>query len=64
MMSTTSKITVLLRDGTKRDYPQKSGHLHNKIWRYEAGFFIVIDEFGNETAIPRDLISEIKIRWK
>lgn len=57
-------ITLQMKDGTTREFkhsPRAGGSYTNNI-RYEPGFVVVTDEWYNETAIPTDLIQEIKTR--
>jgi hypothetical protein len=53
---------VTLKDGTKRDFLEKGrpgGSWTNSL-RYEPGFVVFRDEWGGETAIPAELILEIR----
>lgn len=63
-------ITIVMRDGTKREFPHKgrAGGSYTKKLRYEPGFVVVTDEWYDETAIPTQDIEEIKVsgndnRW-
>lgn len=57
-----SAIQVRKKDGTVKDFPD--GHRPGGSWtnsiRYEVGFVVVTDVWGNETAIPSADIDEIK----
>jgi hypothetical protein len=54
-------ITVKMKDGTRREFPHKgrAGGSWTKTLRYEIGFVVITDEYGNETAIPSADIEEI-----
>ena len=56
-------IAVYMKNGTKKNYPHKARGWADwtKEIRYETGFAIITDEYGNETAIPAQDIEEIKI---
>jgi len=55
-------ITIIMRDGTKREFPHQGrcGGSYTKSLRYEPGFVVVEDEWGERTAIPTELIAEVK----
>jgi hypothetical protein len=55
-------IVILMRDGTKREFKHegRAGGSYTKSVRYEGGFCIVTDEWYGETAIPQELIAEVK----
>lgn len=56
-------ITIELRDGKVREFKERGrpgGSYCNRL-RYELGFVVHVDEWDNETAIPTDLIQEIKV---
>lgn len=58
-----SDITIQMRDGTTREFrdtPRAGGSYEKKI-RYEGQMAIVTDEWYEETAIPIDLILEVKV---
>lgn len=61
-------VTIQLRDGTVRAFPHegRAGGSYTKTIRYEGSFAIVTDEWGRETAIPMELIAEVRAtpdRW-
>ncbi len=56
------KITIQLLDGTEKIFPDETrpgGSYANRL-RYEPGFVVVTNVWGNETSIPERLIKEIK----
>lgn len=55
-------ITILMRDGTKREFVEngRSGGSYTISLKYEPGFAVVEDEWGERTAIPTELIAEVK----
>lgn len=57
-----SSITVIMKDGTKKEFPHEGrpGGSYTKRLRYEPGFVVVTDEYYKQTAIPTDLIQEVK----
>lgn len=48
------RIIILLKDGTQEDFQHKPrpGGSYSLSIRYEAAFVVVVDEWGQETAIP------------
>jgi hypothetical protein len=63
-----SNITVAMRDGSTREFKHEGrpGGSYTKTLSYEPGFAVITDEYGTRTAIPTDLIAEIKeypTRW-
>jgi len=58
-----TSITIIMRDEATREFPHKgrSGGSWTKKIRYEGSFVIVVDEWEGETAIPADLIKEIRV---
>lgn len=59
-----TSITVHLKDGTKREFPHegRAGGSYTKRIRYEAGFAIVVDEWGNTTSFPSENIESVDTR--
>lgn len=57
-------IKVHMKDGTVRDFPHtgRAGGSYSKSIRYETGFVVITDEWGNETAIPTADVEEVKTR--
>lgn len=57
-----NRILVTMRDGTVRTFEHRprAGGSWTLTSRYEPGFFVVIDEWRNETAIPTADIAEIR----
>jgi hypothetical protein len=55
-------ITVKMKDGRVRQFPHegRAGGSWTKTLRYEPGFVVITDEWGNETALPATDIEEIK----
>jgi hypothetical protein len=55
-------ITIIMRDGTKREFKHegRAGGSYTKSVRYEGGFCIVTDEWYSDTAIPQELIAEVR----
>jgi hypothetical protein len=56
-------ISVTYTDGSKEEFPHKErpgGSWTNSI-RYEGGFAIIKDSWGNEVAIPQSSIMRIKV---
>jgi hypothetical protein len=55
-------IIVKMRDGTERKFLHKgrAGGSYSKTLHYELGFVIIRDEWGSETAIPTELVAEVK----
>ncbi|MBS5083785.1 MAG: hypothetical protein KH031_26950 [Clostridiales bacterium] len=64
-----ASIYVRMKDGTTRKFEHegRSGGSYTKSIRYEGCFAIIKDEWGDETAIPAEDISEVKVekerRW-
>lgn len=58
-----SHIIIKMRDGTKREFPHEGrpGGSYTKSVRYELGVVVITDEYYRETAIPLDLVSEVKL---
>ena len=56
-------ITIVMRDGTKKEHKHtgRAGGSYSKSVRYELGFVVVTDEYGNETAYPTEDIAEVKV---
>jgi hypothetical protein len=54
-------ITIKMKDGSRREFPHRGrpGGSWTKTLRYEPGFAVITDEYGNETAIPTADIAEI-----
>lgn len=59
-----ASITIKMKDGTDRSFPHEGrpGGSWTKTLRYEPGFVVITDEYGNETAIPTDDIAQINTR--
>jgi hypothetical protein len=57
-------VTIYLRDGTKQEFQHsgRSGGSYTKSLRYEVGYVIVADEWGNEVAFPNDLVLRVETR--
>ena len=55
-------ITIKMKDGTVRDFKERgrAGGSWTQNLKYDGCFAIVVDEWGNQTAIPAADISEIK----
>ncbi len=63
-----TSIKIFMKDGKVKNFPHvgRHGGSYTKSIKYQGSFAIVVDEDYNETAIPVDLISEIKVthdRW-
>lgn len=58
-----SNITILMKDGSRKIFRHEGrpGGSYTKRIRYEGGFAIITDEWGSETAIPTQDISEVKV---
>lgn len=56
-------ITIMMRDGRKIEHKHtgRVGGSYSKSVRYELGFVVVVDEYGNETAYPTEDIAEVKV---
>ena len=56
-----ANITVILKDGTKREFKHEGrpGGSYSKTVKYENGFAIIEDEWGKKTAFPSENISEV-----
>ena len=57
-----------MKDGTKREFNHRgrAGGSYTIHLKYEGAFAVVVDEWGNQTAIPAADISEIHTegeRW-
>lgn len=57
-----ASYTVIMRDGTRRDFPHsgRAGGSYTKSLRYETGFVVIVDEWGGEIAIPAEDVKEIR----
>lgn len=57
-----ASITIIMRDGTKKEFKHadRPGGSYTKSVRYEGNMVIITDEYYRETAIPMDLIAEVK----
>lgn len=57
-----SSITIIMKDGTKREFPHEGrpGGSYTKRLNYEPGFVVVTDEYYKKTSIPTDLIQEVR----
>lgn len=57
-----ASYTLIMKDGTEREFRHKErpGGSYTKSLRYEPGFVVITDEYYHDTAIPADLIAEIK----
>lgn len=55
-------VTILMRDGTKREFPdeERPGGSYQTCVSILNGVVIVKDVWGTQTAFPLDLIAEIK----
>jgi hypothetical protein len=55
-------ITIVLKDGRKIEHKHtgRPGGSYSKSVRYEVGFVVVVDEYGNEVAYPSTEVAEIK----
>lgn len=58
-----TNITVVMKDGKKREFPHvgRAGGSWTKSVRYEGAFAVIVDEWGNEVAIPASDIREVKV---
>lgn len=58
-----ASIFVKMKDGTERKFKHegRAGGSYTKRIRYEGAFAIIVDEWGNETAIPAEDIAEVKV---
>ena len=58
-----ANVTVHFRDGTKQEFKHsgRPGGSDTKSVKYEGNFVIVTDEYYNSTAIPMDLVKEVKV---
>lgn len=56
-----ASFTIKMKDGTVKEFPHRGrpGGSYTKSIRYETGFAVIKDEYGDETSIPTDEISEI-----
>lgn len=57
-------ITITMRDGSKKEHKHtgRPGGSYSKSLRYEIGFVVVIDEYGNETAYPSQDVERVDIQ--
>ena len=57
-------IRITMKDGTIKDFKHvpRSGGSWTLSGKYEPGFYVVIDEYGNQTAIPTADIADINVR--
>lgn len=57
-----ASIKITKKDGEVLNFPHegRAGGSYTKEIRYEGGFAIVTDEWGRETAIPREDIEQVK----
>lgn len=57
-------VTIKMKDGTVREFQERGrpGGSWTQTLKYEGGFAIVVDEWGDQTAIPSADIDEIKTR--
>lgn len=55
-------ITVFFKDGTAKKFEHKPrpGGSYSLSGRFENGWFVVVDEWGNKTAFPSELVAEVK----
>lgn len=55
-------IVVVYKDGTIREFKHegRAGGSYTKTLKFEGSFAIIVDEWGSQTIIPADLISEIR----
>jgi len=56
-------IYIKMKDGSTRNFEHegRAGGSYSKEIRYEMGFVVVTDEWGNETAIPTENIHEVRV---
>ncbi len=56
-----TSIKVEMKNGEVKEFPHtgRAGGSYTKEIRYEGGFAIIRDEWGNETAIPREDIKQV-----
>jgi hypothetical protein len=54
-------FTVKMKDGTTREFNERgrAGGSYINSMRYEPGFAVFVDEWGNSVSIPTELIMEI-----
>lgn len=57
-------ITIKMKDGTVREFKERgrAGGSWSQSLKYEGGFAIVVDEWGDQTSIPSADIDEIKTK--
>ena len=57
-----ASITIKMKDGSIKMFPHEGrpGGSWTKSIRYEGGFAVVKDEWGNETAFPASDIAEVR----
>lgn len=55
-------VTVRMKNGTVKEFKERgrAGGSWSQSLKYEGGFAIIIDEWGDQTAIPSEDIDEIK----
>lgn len=55
-------VTIKMKDGTVREFKERgrAGGSWTQSLKYEGGFAIVVDEWGDQTAIPSADIDELK----
>lgn len=58
-----SSVRLKMLDGAERKFERQwgGGGAAIKSVRYETSFFVMTDEFDNETAIPVSLIAEVQV---
>lgn len=56
-----TSITVLFRDGTKREFKEvgRPGGSYSLSIKYEGEFIVITDEYYNTTAYPMDRVQEV-----
>ena len=57
-------VTITFKDGREKrrfDHRPRGGGSYTLQTRYETAFFVVIDEWGSETAFPVSDIQEVNI---
>jgi hypothetical protein len=60
-----TNIQIEMKDGTAKRFLHKGrpGGSYTKSLRYESGFVVIKDEYGDETSIPTADIKEIQT-WR
>lgn len=58
-----ASIYIKMKNGSTKEFKHegRAGGSYTKRIKYEGAFAIVVDEWDNETAIPVEMIEEIKV---